>query len=120
MRIPMMIASLGLCFVCLGGACGKDASNNSNAASSPTAPNTPPTGQVLRDAEAQVRGQVGTANIDVRDFKVDGVELDPYEKDLATATVSYRANNFHGGLRLSYRNSADFWKLEKAVDLGLK
>ena len=53
-------------------------------------------------------------------YAVESVEADEFEKDQAKAIVSYKAGGFTGRVGLSYRRADGFWKLEGAVDLGLK
>ncbi len=79
----------------------------------------PPEGQVLRDARNRIEGRLGGL-MNVGDFKVESVEVDAYEKDQAKAIASYKAGNFAGRIGLSYRKGESSWKLEGAVDLGLK
>lgn len=85
-------------------------------------PSTPPQGQLLRDAErfvASRTAKVGGALV-ASGFAVTRVEVDPYERDLANAVVSYRLSSFTGAVQLSYQRADGFWKLKGASDLGLK
>lgn len=88
----------------------------------PERPSTPPQGQLLRDAERFVASRTAKAGgaLVASGFAVTKVEVDPYERDLANAVVSYRLSSFKGAVQLSYQRAEGFWKLKGAADLGLK
>lgn len=88
----------------------------------PERPSTPPQGQLLRDAERFVASRTAKAGgaLVASGFAVTRVEVDPYERDLANAVVSYRLSSFKGAVQLSYQRADGFWKLKGAADLGLK
>jgi len=105
MRIPSVFGLLCVVLV-LASTCDRVGSRHPRAS-----PARPP--------RNRIEGRLGGL-MNVGDFKVESVEVDAYEKEPSEGDRILQGWNFAGRIGLSYRKGESSWKLEGAVDLGLK